>query len=64
VEVVPTTTQGKIVRSFIVPNSHTGGFRAAIDLQLDQGQVTDLRAFLRTGTRALTETWTYPWRRE
>jgi periplasmic glucans biosynthesis protein len=62
VEVVPTATQGKIVRSFVVPNSHTNGFRAAIDLQLEAGQSTDLRAFLRTGTRALTETWTFPWR--
>jgi periplasmic glucans biosynthesis protein len=64
VEVVPTTTQGKIVRSFLVPNGHTQGLRAAIDLQLDAGQSTDLRVFLRTGTRALTETWTFPWRAE
>jgi glucans biosynthesis protein len=64
VEVVPTTSQGKIVRSFIVPNPHTKGFRAAIDVELDPGQGTDLRAFLRTGSRALTETWIYPWRSE
>ncbi len=62
VEVVPSTSQGKILRSWIVPNPHINGFRATIDLQLDPGQSTDLRAFLRTGTRALTETWTYPWR--
>lgn len=61
VEVVPTTSQGKILRSFIVPNSHTQGFRAIIDVQLEPGQSADLRAFLRTGTRALTETWTFPW---
>ena len=64
VEVVPTTTQGKIVRSFLVPNGHTQGLRATIDLQLDPGQATDLRVFLRTGGRALTETWTFPWRPE
>lgn len=64
VEVVPTASQGKIVRSFIVPNPHTQGFRAAFDVELDSGQSTDLRAFLRTGTRALTETWIYPWRAE
>ena len=64
VEVVPSTSQGKIVRSFIVPNVHTKGFRAVIDVQLDPGQSADLRAFLRTGTRALTETWTFPWRAE
>lgn len=62
VEVVPSTSQGKIVRSFLVPNPHTNGFRAAIDVQLEPGQSTDLRAFLRTGSRALTETWTFPWR--
>jgi glucans biosynthesis protein len=62
VEVVPSTSQGKIVRSFIVPNPHTKGFRAAIDVQLEPGQSTDLRAFLRSGSRALTETWTFPWR--
>ena len=64
VEVVPSASQGKIVRSFIVPNAHTKGFRAVIDVQLDPGQSADLRAFLRTGTRALTETWTFPWRAE
>src|SRR5580704_15923683 len=64
VEVVPSASQGKIVRSFIVPNVHTKGFRAVIDVQLDPGQSADLRAFLRTGTRALTETWTFPWRAE
>ena len=62
VEVVPSTSQGKIVRSFVVPNPHTKGFRAAIDAQLEAGQSTDLRVFLRRGSRALTETWTYPWR--
>ena len=61
VEVVPTTSQGTILRSFIVPNPHTQGFRAIIDVQLEPGQSADLRAFLRTGTRALTETWTFPW---
>ncbi len=64
IEVVPTTSQGKIIRSFIVPNAHTQGFRAIIDVQLEPGQSADLRAFLRTGTRALTETWTFPWASE
>lgn len=61
VEVVPTTTQGKILRSFVVPNAHVNGFRAIIDVELQPKQSTDLRAFLRAGTQALTETWTYPW---
>ena len=61
-EVVPTTVNGKILRSFITPNPHIKGFRAGIDVQLDPGQSTDLRAFLRAGSRTLTETWTMPWK--
>lgn len=62
VEVVPSTSAGRITRTFLVPNGQIQGFRAAIDVQLEPGQSTDLRAFLRTKTRTLTETWTYPWR--
>jgi glucans biosynthesis protein len=64
VEVIPSTSQGTILRSWIVYNPHINGFRATIDLQIDPGQSTDLRAFLRAGARTLTETWTYPWRAE
>jgi glucans biosynthesis protein len=32
-----------------------------MDVQLEPGQSTDLRAFLRAGNRTLTETWTCPW---
>ena len=64
VEVVPTATIGRILRSSLVVNTHTQGFRAAIDVQVEPGQATDLRAFLRAGGRALTETWTFPWRAE
>lgn len=61
VEIVPSTSNGKILRTFIVPNEHIGGFRAAIDVKLEPGQSTDLRAYLKAGNKALTETWTYPW---
>jgi glucans biosynthesis protein len=64
VELVPTTTTGKILRSFLMPNPHIQGFRAIIDVELDPGQSTDLRAFLRAGNRTLTETWTFPWKAE
>ncbi len=64
VDIVPSTTSGEITRSFVQVNPQTGGFRAAFDVQLAPGQSTDLRVFLRTGTRALTETWTFPWRSE
>ncbi|WP_395667005.1 glucan biosynthesis protein [Methylocella sp.] len=62
VEVVASTNHGKIVRTFLAPNPHVKGFRAAVDAQLDPGQSADLRAFLRRGSQTLTETWTYPWR--
>ncbi len=62
VSVVPTSTNGRILRSFLVPNPHIGGFRAAIDVELESQQSTDLRAFLKAGNRALTETWTFPWK--
>jgi len=61
VEIVPSTSTGKILNTFITPNDHIGGFRAAIDVKLDLGQSTDLRAYLRVGKKALTETWTFPW---
>ncbi|HLW92990.1 MAG TPA: glucan biosynthesis protein, partial [Roseiarcus sp.] len=62
VEVVPSASSGKITRSFLTPNPHIRGFRAGIDVQIDPGQSSDLRAFLKSGNRALTETWTFPWR--
>jgi glucans biosynthesis protein len=64
VEFVPSTTSGEIKRAFVVPNPQTGGFRGAFDVLLAPGETTDLRGYLRAGNRALTETWTYPWRAE
>jgi glucans biosynthesis protein len=61
VQVVPSTSTGRITHTFVVPNPQTGGFRCAFDVKLEPGQRTDLRCFLRAGGRALTETWTYPW---
>lgn len=62
VQVVPSATNGKILRTFIMPNPQIQGFRAGIDVAGEPGQTTDLRAFLKVGNKALTETWTYPWR--
>jgi glucans biosynthesis protein len=61
VQVVPTSSAGRITATSLIPNEHIQGFRAAIDVRLEPGQSTDLRAYLRAGDRALTETWTYPW---
>lgn len=64
VQVVPSTSNGTISGAFLVPSPKIKGFRAAIDVQVPPGQSADLRAFLRTGHRALTETWTLPWKAE
>lgn len=64
VEAVASAVNGKITRSFLVPNAHTGGFRAAIDAQTEPGQTASLRVFLRAGARTLTETWTFPFKAE
>ncbi|MFL5166722.1 MAG: glucan biosynthesis protein, partial [Microvirga sp.] len=61
VQVVPSASAGQITHTFVVPNEHTKGFRAAFDVKLEAGQSTDLRAYLRAGNKALTETWTFPW---
>ena len=57
-------SNARITRTFLVPNTQTRGFRAGIDVIGDAGQTVDLRVFLRTGSKALTETWTFPWKVE
>lgn len=64
VEIMPSIANGRIDRAFIVPNPKTKGFRAFIDVVVDPGQLAEMRAFLKSGGKALTETWTYPWRSE
>jgi glucans biosynthesis protein len=51
-----------VLRTFLSPNTHVRGFRAGLDVAVDPGQSSDVRVFLRSGNRALTETWTFPWR--
>src|SRR5271170_201977 len=62
VETIATVSAGRILRTFLIPNTHIRGFRAGVDVAVDPGQSADLRVFLRSGARALTETWTFPWR--
>ena len=64
VSAMVTTTNGRILRSSLTPNPHIKGFRASFDLQLEPGHATDLRVFLRHGSRAITETWTRPFKAE
>jgi periplasmic glucans biosynthesis protein len=61
VQIAPSASAGKITQTFVVPNERIRGFRAAFDVKLEPGQSADLRAYLRAGNKALTETWTYPW---
>jgi glucans biosynthesis protein len=61
VEVVASATVGRIVATSLTANPHVRGFRAAVDVSLDAPGATELRAFLRAGGRALSETWSYPW---
>ncbi|MGO4673514.1 glucan biosynthesis protein [Bosea sp. 2YAB26] len=64
VEIVPSIAYGRINRAFIVPNPKTEGFRAFIDIVVEPGQLAEMRAFLKSGDKTLTETWSYPWRAE
>lgn len=62
VAIVATTSAGRVLRTFLGPNTHIRGFRAGVDVAVDPGQSCDVRVFLRSGDKALTETWTFPWR--
>ena len=62
VQIVATTSAGRVLRTFLAPNSHVRGFRAGVDVAIEPGQSCDVRVFLRSGVKALTETWTFPWR--
>lgn len=64
VGIIASASQGRITRSTLIPNPSTRGFRAMIDVEVPPGQLSDLRAFLKAGSRVLTETWTYPWKAE
>lgn len=61
VQVVASASNAKITATSVMPNEHSGGFRATIDVRAEPGQTSDMRAYLKSGERALTETWTYPW---
>ena len=62
ISIVATTSAGRVLRTFLAPNTHARGFRAGVDVAIDPGQSCDIRVFLRSGVKALTETWTAPWR--
>ncbi len=61
VAVVAGSSKGRIVRSYTQVNPTIDGFRATFDVQLEPGDTADLRAYLKSSTRVLTETWMFPW---
>ncbi|MFC0220796.1 glucan biosynthesis protein [Pseudochelatococcus lubricantis] len=56
-----SVSKGQVVRTFLSSNAKINGFRAGIDVAVPPGETVDIRAFLRAGGRALTETWIHPW---
>ena len=62
VQVVSSTSAGKVSTAFLTINPEIKGFRAAVDLVLGQDETADVRVFLKSGGKTLTETWTVPWR--
>ncbi|MFM1813884.1 MAG: hypothetical protein RLZ98_579 [Pseudomonadota bacterium] len=62
VEVVASAEGARVVRTFLVPNPSIKGFRAMIDVQYHSDTLGTTRAYLRSGSKLLSETWTYTWR--
>ena len=61
---VEAVVSGRFIRidnTSVRPNPHTNGLRAMLDVAVEKGQQGELRAFLRAGPHALTETWTTLW---
>jgi len=61
VEIVASTTAGSITSTILDANPSTKGFRAIVDATLPVGQAAELRIFLRSRGRTLSETWTSMW---
>jgi glucans biosynthesis protein len=61
VTVVAGTSKGKILRAYTEYNPYISGFRATFDVALAPGETADLRAFLKAGATALSETWMFSW---
>ena len=61
VQIVASTSAGKILRSFTQYNPYTFGFRGTFDIEVPPGETADLRAYLKAAQVALTETWMYSW---
>jgi glucans biosynthesis protein len=58
VEAVLTTTAGDVSEALVLPLPD-GGLRATFSLWVPEDRGADMRLFLRSGDRILTETWSY-----
>ncbi len=63
VEVIVTSSSGKVLHPVVQKNEATGGWRASFLLESDEDlrAPIELRAFLRSGSNTLSETWSYLW---
>ncbi len=61
VEPVVSASRGKLELLSARPLASINGYRAMFDVVPADDQPVDLRLFLRSGDRALTETWLYQW---
>jgi glucans biosynthesis protein len=57
-----SASSGKISNSVVHKNDETGGWRLSFDLEPEpEKDPVELRAMLKSGNDALTETWVYQW---
>jgi glucans biosynthesis protein len=61
VEATGHASTGRIERTIVQANAPVAGFRVILDVVREAGGQTDLRLWLRTRARVLTETWALPW---
>jgi glucans biosynthesis protein len=62
VEVAATAQNAKVTRSFVVANPAGKGLRVMVDVTFEADKVGTIKAYLTSGGRRITETWTYAWR--
>ncbi|SIR39855.1 glucan biosynthesis protein G [Bosea sp. TND4EK4] len=60
-ELVATTTGGAITTKILTYHAPLKGVRAIVDATLPDGQSAELRMFIKTRNRTLSETWTATW---
>lgn len=59
-----STSAGTVTRPVVVVNPSSAGRRVTFELIPGGAEVIELRCYLRRGRDALTETWSYQWRRD